>query len=92
MRVNTSLRSINNYYTSKQGIWLYQSVYPSVIRFEIGINNHGGKLDTQCLRDLLLTKRTDQSLRQRGHDYIKPCNCMECFKLCFVNRYHFNFI
>ena len=46
MRVNTFLRSINNYYTSKQGIRLYQRVhaYPSVIRFEIGINNYGEKL------------------------------------------------
>ena len=70
-----------------------KSAYPSAIQFEIGINNYGGKItDTQCLRDLVLTKRTEQSLHQSGHDYIKPCNRVECFELCFVNRYHFNFI
>ena len=44
------------------------------------------------LTDLLPSKRTYQSLRQRGHDYILPRICTERFKRCFINRYLFNFI
>ena len=46
-----------------------------------------GKItDTQCcLKDLLTSKRTDRSLRQRGHDYILPRIRTEHFKCCFVN-------
>ena len=46
------------------------SAYRSVTLFVIGINNYGGKItDTQCLKNLLPSKRTDRSLRQRGQDY-----------------------
>ena len=48
--------------------------------------------DTHCLKDLLPSKHTYQSLRQHGHDYILPRIHTERFKRCFVNRCHFNFI
>ena len=48
--------------------------------------------DTHCLTDLLPSKRTYQSLRQRGHDYTLPRICTERFKRCFINRSLFNFI
>ena len=52
-----------------------------------------GKItDTQCLKDLLPSKRTDRSLRQRGHDHILPRIRTERFKRCFVNRCLINFI
>ena len=52
----------------------------------------GKNSDTQCLKDLLPSKRTDRSLRQRGHDYIIPRIRTERFKRRFVNRCLFNFI
>ena len=54
--------------------------------------------DTQCLKDLLPSKLTDRSLRQRGHDYILPRAIIlvrirkEHFKRFFANRCFFNFI
>ena len=48
--------------------------------------------DTQCLKDLLPSKLTDRSLRQRGHDYILPRAIIlvrirkEYFKRFFANR------
>ena len=47
---------------------------------------------THCLTDLLPSKRTYQSLRQRGHDYTLPRIRTERFKRCFINRSLFNFI
>ena len=38
--------------------------------------------DTHCLTDLLPRKRTYQSLRQRGHDYMLPRIPTERFKRC----------
>ena len=40
--------------------------------------------DTHCLTDLLPNKRTYQSLRQRGHDYMLPRIRTQRFKRCFV--------
>ena len=40
----------------------------------------------------LPNKRTYQSLRQRGHNYMLPRIRTEHFKRCFVNRSLFNFI
>ena len=52
-----------------------------------------GKItDTQCLKDLLPSERTDRLVRQRGHDYIIPRIRTERFKRSFVNRCIFNFI
>ena len=48
--------------------------------------------DTHCLTDLLPSKRTYQSLRQRGHDCTLPRINTERFKRCFINRPPFNFI
>ena len=48
--------------------------------------------DTHCLTDLLPNKRTYQSLRQRGHDYMLPRIRTQRFKRCFVNKSLFNFI
>ena len=48
--------------------------------------------DTHCSTGLLPNKRTYQSLRQRGHDYMLPGIRTERFKRCFVNRSLFNFI
>ena len=62
-------------------IWLHQQVWEK-----------NTDTDTHCLKDLLPSKRTYQSLRQRGHDYIPPRIRTERFKRCFVNRCLFNFI
>ena len=48
--------------------------------------------DTHCLTDLLLSKRTYQSLRQHGHNYMLPRIRTDCFKRCFINRSLFHFI
>ena len=41
--------------------------------------------DTHCSTGLLPNKRTHQSLRQRGHNYMLPRIRTERFKRCFVN-------
>ena len=53
-----------------------------------------GKItDTQCLKDLLPSKLTDRSLRQRGHDYILPRIRTEHFKRCvFLTLFSFMFV
>ena len=52
-----------------------------------------GKItDTQCLKDLLPSKLTDRSLRQRGHDYILPHILTEHFKRCVFLTLLFSFM
>ena len=64
-----------------------------VIRDRYTYKQLWGKItDTQCSKDLLPSKLTDRSLRQRGHDYLLPRIRTERFKRCFENKCLINFI
>ena len=84
MVVNTSLRSINS--ASEHGnmaIYAKERIFISDV-IQIRDKQLRKKItatDTHCLTDLLPKKRTYQSLRQRGHEYMLPRIRTERFKL-----------